>query len=486
MKRSLTALTLACLLLLPCALADANPPDDFVQMTVPLLFTDYIPADVDKINAAVNEITRDAIGCEINLVPLLYFTSNNVNYRRQAELNYLAKDGLTLDLFNYFVGSGQAMPMENLLEQYGQGILNSLDIPLSLYRESDGHIYKLPFVNRAAMAVGVVMRTDILERHHIDVSGIYSWADLDELFAHLLALEPELALICGHSTSQALNNHVLRSVSVQNTYFCLSPDDPDTLMYVFETDAYREEIAYARKWYEAGYTLDDMAIQTVYAQSLVKAGRLFAYFQYCNPASAQEESARCGMPMTVIPLSRPILSPTAAYTYCWSISAGCAHPDKAMQFLNLLSTDARLVNLMLNGIEGEHYVLLPDGTIDDPPGADTLGYANAHVWQFPNPSIGYLRADSVSYKQARLDFYQSADLSPLLGFFFDDSAVRAEQQAVNQVIDQYYYGLGTGQLDPAVYLPRMLSQMDSTGAGKVREEIQRQYAEWRASKEEQP
>ena len=39
-------------------------------------------------------------------------------------------------------------------------------------------------------------------------------------------------------------------------------------------------------------------------------------------------------------------------------------------------------------------------------------------------------------------------------------------------------------LDPDIYLPRMLSEMENAGIEEVKEEIERQYEEWKEGKTE--
>ena len=69
-----------------------------------------------------------------------------------------------------------------------------------------------------------------------------------------------------------------------------------------------------------------------------------------------------------------------------AISSASEHPEKALEFINLLNTDEYVGTLIRHGIEGEHYTAVGedqvdrtmDGTLDP---ADN-GYDYTYGWQF--------------------------------------------------------------------------------------------------------
>jgi len=46
---------------------------------------------------------------------------------------------------------------------------------------------------------------------------------------------------------------------------------------------------------------------------------------------------------------------------------------------------------------------------------------------------------------------------------------------LNEIVSKYSYGLETGQLDPEVYLPLMLEEMNRIGMDNVIYTVQEQY-----------
>ena len=454
----------------------------YAKLTIPLFFDLEISPDVEQVNEEVNRITREEIGAEVRLIPVLYFSGLNTDLRRQAELELLSKEGIAFDLVNDALPACPLRPLEDLMAAYGQDILPVVGEKwLAFYRQADGHIYKLPSVSDYVASEGISMRRDILDKYGLDAGEIRSLSDLDALFSRLHALEPDLKLICGYRTGQAVFNRAIQARLVYGTVFCPAKNDPTELVNYYASEEYREIIGYARKWYEAGYMPGDMALANLTASNLVQAGELFAYSSAYKPGIDYESSLSCATQMVAVPLMKPQITPSSLALRYWGIAEGCANPGKAMQFLNLLYRDARLVNLLLYGIEGTHYQALEDGTIDYPQGVtrDTVGYLNTMPWLLPNQLIAHVWSgnDPELWSQTRA-YNQSAAPSQVLGFSFVPKSVKEENDRLNEIVGRYAYGLGSGQLDPQVYLPQMLEEMEKAGLRAVQSQIQSQFDIW--------
>ncbi|MDO4546803.1 MAG: ABC transporter substrate-binding protein [Clostridia bacterium] len=487
MKR-LASVYLIVITLLICGQCRAYDNDPiYTRLTVPLLFSTEISPDVEMINEAVNVITREKIGAEIELIPVLYFSGANADPRRQAELELLYKEGIQFDLVNDAIPEAELIRLDELIDEYGQGILQAFgNGRLDYYRESDGSLYTLPSVFDYISSQGIAMRKDILDKYGIDATSIRDLSDLDALFESLAELEPDMALVCAYGTGTAFYNRGTRAQLVKGTLFCQSDYDPGLLVNYYATDEFKQIVSYTRKWYLAGYMPANMAIQNVSAASLVKTGKLFCFSSPAKPGIEYELSLSCGTEMVVVELMEPVISPTSVDLRYWGITQSCQNPGKAMKFMNLLYTDAELINLLMYGIEGEHYEIQPDGTIDYPDGVtgDTVGYVNAMPWLIPNMKPSYVWSGNDPDLWEKTESYcESAKISDLLGFTFDDSAVSQEHARLNSIVSEYYYGLASGLLDPDIYLVQMLERMENAGLALVQAEIQSQFTEWLASKE---
>jgi putative aldouronate transport system substrate-binding protein len=158
------------------------------------------------------------------------------------------------------------------------------------------------------------------------------------------------------------------------------------------------------------------------------------------------------------------------------------YPVQAMQYINLMHTDSKLVNMMVFGVEGTHWEFEDDGRVDI---IDSAWYG-AH----PGPwTLGNILMQAVSNKEdpeknELLVHYSDDSLDhPSLGFRFRTEPVAAELTAVNAVYDGTDSALFTGYVDPAEVLPTYIEDLEAAGLGAVKAEVEKQYAAWKATKE---
>ena len=71
-----------------------------------------------------------------------------------------------------------------------------------------------------------------------------------------------------------------------------------------------------------------------------------------------------------------------------AISRTSKHPEKAMEFLNLVNTDEYLYNLITIGIEGKHYEKTEDGFVKV---IENSGYSPNTDWMYGNNFLAYFK-----------------------------------------------------------------------------------------------
>lgn len=162
-----------------------------------------------------------------------------------------------------------------------------------------------------------------------------------------------------------------------------------------------------------------------------------------------------------------------------AINANSNHPEKEMEFLNLLYTDPYLINLVNFGIKNVHYKKTGDKVKEAIPDS---GYS------FPAFGIGNLMltylypADPSDKWEKFKQFNDSATSAPLLGFHVDTTYIAKEIANLKNTQEAVYKPLFTGTLDPDTNLPRIIQKFKDNGLDKVMAEIQNQIDAWRASK----
>ena len=153
-----------------------------------------------------------------------------------------------------------------------------------------------------------------------------------------------------------------------------------------------------------------------------------------------------------------------------------------MQFLNLLYTDEKLVNLLNYGIEGEHWVMAEDGHATD--GPNSSGYSDKSTWKSGNATLSKVwEGDKLTLFKDLVEFNTEANKSAALGFGFDSSNVNTEYTALTSVTAQYRAMIEWGFAeDIDASIDEMNQALYDAGLQKYMDEKQRQLTEWAKNK----
>lgn len=439
----------------------------------------------DQVAEEASKITMEKYNIKIELVRLGYGTFAD-------EVNLMLSSGEKLDLMPNFTfttitaaNTGQILDITDLLPEYGKDILDI--VPESDWRcvTFNGRIYAVPCNKEKAQGFGIAMRTDMLEATDYDLSTIKTEADLEGLFAAIKEAYPDTYPLV--SDNGEMGYHMIARDDLGGDYGVLMDDTNVTTAEIvdyFETPEYAEMVQRHYDWSQKGYIIPDAANTTENAYDLIAAGKGFAYFTNTKPGIEAEWSRKVGQDMTVLELVEPFKS-TSGVSNQWYIVHQSEQPEKAMQVLNEIYSNPDLSNLLVNGIEGVHYVKdEANGVLTYPEGVDASNTTYSSVaWVWPNElnTIPW-EADGADIWKETEEFNNSAKDSLCLGFVWDNSKVLNEITACNNVKAKYENALNTGGLDPATALPKMIQELKDAGVDTIIAEKQAQVDAWMASK----
>lgn len=439
----------------------------------------------DQVAEEASKITMEKYNIKIELVRLGYGTFAD-------EVNLMLSSGEKLDLMPNFTfttitaaNTGQILDITDLLPEYGKDILDI--VPESDWRcvTFNGRIYAVPCNKEKAQGFGIAMRTDMLEATDYDLSTIKTEADLEGLFAAIKEAYPDTYPLV--SDNGEMGYHMIARDDLGGDYGVLMDDTNVTTAEIvdyFETPEYAEMVQHHYDWSQKGYIIPDAANTTENAYDLIAAGKGFAYFTNTKPGIEAEWSRKVGQDMTVLELVEPFKS-TSGVSNQWYIVHQSEQPEKAMQVLNEIYSNPDLSNLLVNGIEGVHYVKdEANGVLTYPEGVDASNTTYSSVaWVWPNElnTIPW-EADGADIWKETEEFNNSAKDSLCLGFVWDNSKVLNEITACNNVKAKYENALNTGGLDPATALPKMIQELKDAGVDTIIAEKQAQVDAWMASK----
>ncbi len=192
-----------------------------ITMTFPIL--NAVPQDLDKVEAKLSEIAKEKYNCTITLQPLGF-----ADYVSQAPLILAGSEDIGLmihfdPITNYssMVSSGQVNDITELLEEHAKDVIDTVGEEYLSACRVDGKLYGVPTMHDLATGYGVVMRTDLLEKHKIDVSNIKTMDDLDAVFQVIQEKEPDISPMftggCHHEIHGGYIGRWLRCFDGQRT-----------------------------------------------------------------------------------------------------------------------------------------------------------------------------------------------------------------------------------------------------------------------------
>ncbi len=481
MKKRILSLLMAGTMMLGMAgvQAAAEEPE---KLVVAFRVFGTAPADLLDVEEKLNEITREKIGAEVELLVI-----PSGSYKQQTTLMLSGDEkldvmGATSTVVTPAVASEQLKPLGDLIDEYGQGIKEVLGDELLKCGEFEGELYCIPIKCDAVQGMGgFILRKDICDKYGIDPASIDTYEKMGEAFATVHEKEPNMTVLAPYSPGYS-PLQFNRAWDKLGDEFGVLGDYGQSLVVenLFESQAYKDYLNIFRDWYQKGYFSADVTNATEAGASLMKAGNLFAYTQAGKPGIEIQEGNSAGYEVYYCQVGGSLK--TTQDTWQWTIPENCDNPEKAMEFLNLLYTDPDVINLMAYGIEGTHYVKNEDGTIGYPDGVDSMnsGYnLGSMVWSFGNEFNSYVwEGNDPDVWEQTDEWNQTGYTSKAFGFRFYNVPVANEIAAVQNVYDQYRMALECGVVDPEETLAEMNEQLYAAGLQTIMDEKQSQLDAW--------
>lgn len=474
--------------------ADSNAPvsdqsmktqnsGEVTQLTAVYMSTSGVPSEVQLVEDAVNDILREKISAEVDLMPITWGS-----YVQQLQLMLAGSE--TIDTF---VGRGapflsaysnnQLLALDDLAAEYGQGILDVIEPVFLEGGKINGKLYGITTNRDLAVGNGTyILRKDILEKHNIPYEKNMTKADIEAIFDQIHEKEPDMLVIAGFPPDTFFYGDSCYD-DLGDRFAVLDNYGSDNLTVVnrYKTESFVNHVKMIYRWHQKGFISDDIASETEPNTSVIRAGRAFAYSEAYKPGIDTQATILCGYPMVSIQTQPANTSASIVQNIMWCIPSYAEHPEKSMQYLNEVYTNPEVMNLLSWGIEGKHYVETDDGHITYPEGvtSETSGYNMAAGWLFGNQYLTKVwEGDDLDVWDQMKDFNNNAIASKAMGFSFDSTEYATEIAAITNVHNEYVTTLGGGLADPDEVLPRLYDELDKAGMQKLIDGKQAQLDAW--------
>lgn len=400
---------------------------------------------------------------------------------------------------------GNILPLDDLLDKYGQGIKEALgDTILDIHRYSDGKLYYIiSWQGLFGNAFGVRIPSELadlagenwteetqaaFDKYYDEDSSLENYqAIFDQFDKYLAACKNAGKIYAGFANNTFLDWGLETLCEAGGTtyinYVGLKKNDNTFKVEDFiATDRYRLLVKNIADFYKKGYVRSDIA--SAEGLGFVKNGEYgsntqIMYTHYLLTDTQKETFAKeAGVDLDFITVREEGTygkgtSTSMVIPYC------ADDPERAMMVYNAIYTVPELYQLLVYGIEGVHYTDNGDGTITTPyngnPSADS-DYGQ-FKWVFGTCKNSLVsQTDVKGYYDQLIEKEKTAYVSPFMNFTFDKTNV-ADICAALSAIDQEYkeiiqYGY-MGDESEAI-LDKWIAERKAAGVDKLIEEFQKQ------------
>lgn len=478
--------------------AGQKPEDeDLADISVAFWTLYGVPEEKDMVEEAINEITEEKIGVTVHLNIMdvgTYLVNgsmvNGVMNGEDFDL-VLTTPGMSGHFAN-MRNNGMLLSLNDLLEEYGAGILETVPENLFSATTRDGNVYAVPAYSNLQKSIYYAVKREVAESCNLDMDSIKDLDDVEGALAAIKEAFPEKNAISGGA--QKLNifeggfaitdKKMYDSLGIDGTLATVFFDDEALeVKSWYETEEFKKSVDYAKRWYELGYVDKDLAVNTTQTEPFADDVNASS-FVYANDTLIKQYELKDDV--VYVKLMDTGIQTSDVQMFTWGLPVSCDEPEAAMKFLNLMYTDAEVLNLLGYGIEGQHYVEKGDGTIGYPDGKDETsnGYAigTALLSGFGNSFLlkVWEGADADANEQA-LAAMEQAVYSPLMGFTLDTTEIGDLYSALASIaLNEYGPALKCGS-GAEGYYEEFIEKLHAAGLQELLDEAQRQVQEWAAA-----
>ena len=452
------------------------------QKTIQLMITGAgKQANSDKVWAAFNEQLQQYVPnttVEFIDVPFEEYSEKFSQVLASGEGVDLAWTGWLINKPQN-IADGNLMPLDDLLAEYGQGIVDILgENVVEIHRNAaDGKLYYLPsWQGLVGDRRGWLVVTEIAElagdtwiedteaalnkwRNNYSEGTEAFQAVLDQATKYLAAAKEAGKLGAGINTGRvfgwSMYNGTRSNPGVGGSEIGIPfEDNTFTVIDGVASEHYKLYAKTMADWYKEGYIRSDIMSVDTSTLTTPKNGEItdttyvFSCDPYLTEADQEAAIADAGMDMTYLPIEENaylILGGDTSYAipYC------ADEPERAMMVLNAIYSQPDLYNTLIYGIEGEDYTKNADGTITtsyvgaSPTADDSYGIQRWIIGSCKNALIN--NGTDPNYYADLEALEETARVNPFLNFTFD----RTNVEGICASILNVYYEYGP-QIDNGV------------------------------------
>lgn len=522
----LLALVMTCTSLIGCTKPDLtiNPDvydnDEFytIHYLMPVLGATAnvnIPEDMSKIEAAVSEITKKEINAEVKITPYFFSEYSNKVTGTISSMSKWDVCWTSPNVNHYFLNIERQnfFPLNVILPRYAPVTYNQVadtqERREMIWQQTmmNGNIYGAISMQILPRAMGYkIYNIDTFNEWmaqyekntdgwNFDTFYLMPGNAYEHLDNYLTWLEEEKGPVPNQSFGGYINGGIDAPTYMMN--YCQWDDlgsnitvpgvvdindDAEGGIKVFnqfESEEFKEFLGWIMKWEEEGRFEKTTSDNSGWAGD-IRSNSVW------KPGDVREVNGRMEGTLRI---NDPAYYNSYIIGSVNAINAESENPARAMKFIELMSTNKELHNLLQFGIEGQHYNFVEDeeGNVSENRIEQVAGtkYDNANFgWGLGNEFNSYLLPDQPEdlWDQVK-QINEEATFSDVVGFNFDLSPVRQKVADCQALFTQYIGSISTGKIPADKIMSeynKYIVALKAAGGDEIVAEKQRQLDEWLA------
>jgi putative aldouronate transport system substrate-binding protein len=458
-----------------------NETKDFVDISWYMRKPIDNEKDQEAVEAEANKIFKDKINANLHL-KLIDVASweEKMRVMSSAGESYdIAFTGSGTNRIDMNVEKGAFLPLDDLLQRYGQDILKKVDPRAWKAVTYNGKIMAIPAQAPYSMPWAYVFKKELVDKYGFDYKKVKSLQDLEPYLETIKKNEPTITPLLPTNIPGlmpldyiVLTNGVL--FDEKNGKLVINIDIPE----------YVNNLRKMNEYYKKGYIAKDAAVKKDFMAE-AKSGK---YAVLRDSGGYTEDGSKStgmfGFPCVESLYGYPIITTGSMASSANAISKTSKNPERAMMLLNLIWKDKYLSNTLAYGVEGKNYTVKSGKGTDNPSveaksGAEQT-WAIWHNWVGPLWDQWDSNWNTTKALETMQKNNETAKTSALLGFIFNPEPVKSEIAQVTAVTAEVTPVLNTGSMpDFDKYISDMRQKLKNAGIDKIMNEAQKQIDAWK-------
>ena len=441
-----------------------------------------------ELEDAINEITLPAINCTVDLQfvwisEVATKTSMSAASGEKLDLLHVA----TVTPLSSMVGSEILLDMNenNLLQTHGKDLI-ALFGDMIESGSVGGRQLAIPARVFTSVAKGFKYNKTVADELGIEVPEIGTIDDMEKVLYEFK--EKSTSDMMPYFVGAGLNNYLFwlqgyDGFGSEASYGAILDAEKNLKVEnLYASDMFKDYCLRMYKWRQGGLIQKD-ATDTTTIPEYLAANQLFGSVGDNSPTLMTNDKANYDYEPGFMQIVEPKITNSSVTEFMWGIAQNSERPDKAMDFLNFLYSNADVANLIMYGIEGKNYNFV-DGSTDI---VEVNNTYQPSFYEGGNTREMYIKYPAGEDFLDQWDAQESsASVSPIIGYMFDDTDFQTESSLLSSTIQEYLPMLQNGMYDSEeatlAAIDEFNQKLDAGGINDVIAANQEQLDAWLASK----